>query len=70
MNVSGKRCHIGLFERWSVETILQTRQLGKPFLYSTLEDYLDVGDFVEFKHTATGEESQIGLIFDVALHHP
>ena len=57
-------------ERWSVEQILRTRQQGKPFLSSRLEVYLDVGDFVEFKDTATGEGSQIGLILDVASHDP
>ena len=61
---------ISLYERWSIERILQTRQQGKPFLSSTLEAYLDVGDFVELQDTATGEGSQIGLIFDVASHDP
>ena len=61
---------VGLFECCSVKNILQTRQQGKPFLSSTLEAYLDVGDFEEFKHTVTGKETQIELIFDVALHDP
>ena len=56
--------NFSLSERWDVTTIMQQRKQGSPFLSSSLEAYLDVGDTVALKYSiniAPALQSKFGM---------
>ena len=57
-----------LSERWELERITQQQMIrGKPFLSSSFDAYVDVGDIVTMKYSINVMQSiraKVGIIFD------